>query len=357
MKQPPSPVQAEHGRAAAEGTLQRVGDGATAPFVDRRSIAAAQHNLNGMVSGSARQSAQLRQAAMMNKGGASRVAQLEPAWKEDNHPDKVLDPFAAALEEAVLAGASTALTAYDTLTADDGYTALWKSTADLLMTARDGEVEEEDVAEANIASRFAPARYGYAVESYANERRGDLSGALPGGYAVQIQGSRGMTRPDFIVKDGSKSDVGWFDVTSEGSLGHIDKKTGSGWQTKRYVAEITYPPFNLDNLAMSKSSIGTRVRARNFARRQREGWQSFLEHKYNVFLKNYELAVGDETAKHKQQRAAQEAMALTIGKYMTEGETLDCLRAFGLTVGKFGYKAGGTKSGGETILRDLMDNE
>ncbi len=83
------------------------------------------------------------------------------------------------------------------------------------------------------------AAFGYVVETLATVIY--LAGA-PGGLEIELQGIRGDTRPDLILKDG-KTDVGWLDITSDGSDGHIWNK--AGWKNKAiHISEVTYPVFN-----------------------------------------------------------------------------------------------------------------
>jgi hypothetical protein len=227
------------------------------------------------------------------------------------------------------------------------------------MALRDDNVDADDLEEANIARRFAPARYGYAVESYANSQLGTLQAALPGGYTFQIQGGRGMTRPDFIVFDNLGHEVGWFDVTSDGSIGHIDKKTGTGWNGKPYVAEITYPALNTDNLAMSGSSIGQRVKARNSAKRIREAWASHVESYRQKFLASYEHyknISGDSETKANKMSWAKDALSLRFYQHVVKGTLAkSLLRALSEKPSDYGFDAGGTKSQGDTVLREYQE--
>jgi hypothetical protein len=67
--------------------------------------------------------------------------------------------------------------------------------------------------------------------------------SAPSGMAIELQGPRGDTRPDVILKRGA-ADVAWLDITSAGSPGHIWLK--AGWDTATvHVAELTYPAMNL----------------------------------------------------------------------------------------------------------------
>lgn len=83
------------------------------------------------------------------------------------------------------------------------------------------------------------AAFGYAVESLATL----IYLPLPeGGLSISLQGIRKGTRPDVVLKDGSK-DVGWLDITASGSKGHIWGK--QGWEGKQiHLGEVTYPSLN-----------------------------------------------------------------------------------------------------------------
>lgn len=310
------------------------------------------------------------------------LVQLQVAWKGGCHQDGAFDAFINAVSAIVEAGAQQALTAYDALTGADGYTALWKDTAALLMADREGE-EPEDLNETNVARRFASARYGYAVEAYANALIPGRQGDLPPGYAITIQGGRGMTRPDIIVANAIGVEVGWFDITSANSLGHIDRKVGDGWRTKPYVAEITYVPFNINSLATSGAGIGVRVAARNAAQRRRAAWLEFVVEKRRSFnnilrplvpaqedaapgrggpmrARNFLRPVNVEPAgsiADKQQQTRTALHTLFPDENMTPITTKSLLRALGLPVVKYGFGAGGSKADGETILRNYQELE
>ena len=335
-------------------------------------------------------------APLRNAAPNAPLVQREVKWKEGYPPDDAFDAFLDSVSDIVEAGAREALT-YDALTGADGYTALWQDTAPLLMADRDGE-DAEDPAETAVARQFASARYGYAVEAYANVLIPGCQGDLPAGYGITLQGGRGMTRPDIIVTDAGGTEVGWFDITSANSLGHIDKKAGGGWSTKPYVAEIVYLPLDIDSLATSGAAIGVRVAARNAAKRRRAAWQNFVSGKRRAFnnalrrlLPEQEDEVpargrgargrgargrggrggamrgraplrsaipeptGSVMNKQAQTREAMEEVF--PNEDMRPGFVKSMLRAFGLMVAKYGFGAGGSKADGETILRDYHEAE
>jgi hypothetical protein len=263
--------------------------------------------------------------------------------------------LAAALDGFVQKAAQVALESPEALAGVDGYTTLWQDTALLLMADRDGLVEDDQAAEVAVAKSFGAARYGYAIESHACAQA--LGGALPDGYAYQLQASRGMTRPDIVVFDDSKAEVGWFDITSEGSLGHIDLKTGSSWKTKPYVAEFTYPPLDVSHLGTGKLSIGEKVKIRNAVRRRKKNWQDFVNTKCASFLGRWKYNGGPtDTAKSTKKSTARFSLETVFpGLAATDSVATSLLRAFGLTVSQFGYSSGGSKATGEAILRDYED--
>lgn len=83
------------------------------------------------------------------------------------------------------------------------------------------------------------AAFGYVVETLASVIYLPQPG---GGLIVELQGIRGKTRPDFILKQG-ETDVGWLDITASENKGHIWKK--DGWLKKQiHRSEIVYPSLD-----------------------------------------------------------------------------------------------------------------
>lgn len=107
---------------------------------------------------------------------------------------------------------------------DGGYLALWRDTFNEFLST-------------GAIPQFFYARYGYAVETIATDifRASSYSP-----YIVVVQATYGATRPDVVIQDAEKRDVAWLDITSAASQGHIFQKTGSGWISRPYVAEILY---------------------------------------------------------------------------------------------------------------------
>lgn len=121
----------------------------------------------------------------------------------------------------------------------DGHTQLWaEKMADFAKTGSDP---------GGLHTSF-----GYVIESLAT---GPLKPDPPSGYHVLLQGSRGGTRPDVILRHGF-SDAAWLDITASNSQGHIFNKEG-GWQQVSNFAEITYPSVDISEMVKMKNKVGT----------------------------------------------------------------------------------------------------
>lgn len=196
------------------------------------------------------------------------------------------------------------------------------------------------------------AAFGYAVESLATLIYLPLPG---GGLSISLQGIRKGTRPDVVLKDGSK-DVGWLDITASGSKGHIWGK--QGWEGKQiHLGEVTYPSLNpeviKDNVQHDRQyddktdpkEVMQRVNYFKFIQNiRRKHWLNIGE-KY--FSKPYNS--GDKTQKQKYIR---QRLADYLGlKYqdLPPQKTVSLLYAMGVGETKHGYnvkdrrKAFGTK--------------
>lgn len=179
-------------------------------------------------------------------GAISGVIQRNLAWNHERS-DTQLDSFVGKLDELVNQAAQTILTSPRSIEESDGYLTRWKATVTSFV---DKFQESKDLAAAKKEERFIYSAYGYAVESLTNLdiKNGALKSHLPDKFNVSLQATRGHTRPDVVVKNGEGTDVGWFDITASMSETHIKDKTGSGWTTHDYVAEVTYP--SLDDTAL-----------------------------------------------------------------------------------------------------------
>jgi hypothetical protein len=110
---------------------------------------------------------------------------------------------------------------------------------------------------------FLPATFGYAVESVACKMyfAPVIEAASALGLKVVLQATRGGSRPDIVLKDGYGKDVAWFDITSAGSVTHIDRKNSTKWLTLPDVAEITYPALDKAKLGLGSSSSSEQTQA------------------------------------------------------------------------------------------------
>lgn len=88
------------------------------------------------------------------------------------------------------------------------------------------------------------AAFGYAVETLATMV---YMPPAPPGCHLEMQGGRGNTRPDVVLKCGT-ADVGWLDITTNAMGGHIWDK--AGWDASSlYLVEIGYPSMELAHFA------------------------------------------------------------------------------------------------------------
>ena len=174
------------------------------------------------------------------EGREAAPLQFFPAWSRQH--DSSLDAFVNNLDNIVNEKAEAVLSDPLGIPDADGYIKNWKKVYRAFAAAY--ESSGYDLARAKAEAPFIYTAYGYAVESLTNLaiNKGDLNSFLPYGAWVSTQATRGHTRPDLVVKDGG--DIGWFDITASASETHIDDKTGSGWSTRPYVAEVTYPSLD-----------------------------------------------------------------------------------------------------------------
>lgn len=297
-------------------------------------------------------------ATITANGDEQGIVQRVAEWKDGNHRDASMDAFVTALNTLVQTAALAALTP-NSLPGGDGYTTLWQDTANILIGLRDepDEVDRDDPA-TRAAQSFRNARYGYAVEAYVNGSVATLASHLPASHTMALQAGRGMTRPDIVVKDGSNTDVGWFDITSSNCLGHIDTKTGSGWRTKPYVAEITYPPLDITALSTTGlNSIGKTVAIRNAYRRRQRQWTAYVNGKKILFLFQIRHYVNNKVhSKAALKGFTKQALKDVFFTDFTDLPAKNLLRSFGLNVKNFGFASGGSKADGDAYLAGLMED-
>ena len=287
----------------------------------------------------------------------SHAIQRRVAWKANNHPDNTLDGFANTLNGLVLDAATSAFDDATTLPDVDGYTRLWGDTANIIAGVDPNTLEGDDLQEYRSARRFSNARYGYAVESLACSNHDALQTALPDGYTYQLQAGRGMTRPDIVVRDDDDDEVAWFDITSENSINHIDRKTHSGWRNKPYVAEILYPTMtNIDTLAQGNTNIAARVVRRNAFRRRRESWRSDVSSFSTRFEYKWMQADMDGTARGARLPKAREILEEILEYMPTPQQAKSILRCLNVRLADVGVTSGGSQSEGEKLLHEYFDN-
>ncbi|WP_082127305.1 eCIS core domain-containing protein [Calothrix sp. 336/3] len=107
-----------------------------------------------------------------------------------------------------------------------GYLKVWYDNANKYTTEPDMEVPD-----------FLYTSFGYAIETLASK---SLARTIQG-MNVDLQVASGSTRPDIVLTLPNGTVVAWLDITSEGSKGHVKQKSGTGWTSHPYVAEILYP--------------------------------------------------------------------------------------------------------------------
>ncbi|HEY4941741.1 MAG TPA: hypothetical protein VII56_09950 [Rhizomicrobium sp.] len=204
------------------------------------------------------------------------VVQREVLWGGTNHPDAELDAFVAALQDLVTDAAEKAKTP-QSLDSGIPFYKRWQATA--LAYLQD-----------NNDKAFLHARYGYAVETYVNENLSTLAATLPDGFTVHKQVTFGGSRPDVVVRDGDKNDIGWFDITSSGSVEHIYLKSHAGWKTRPYVAEITYPALDPVTISAGGALTAEQIEAAKLARQ--EAREEYLRKLLEVRKKAYLAKIG-----------------------------------------------------------------
>lgn len=139
---------------------------------------------------------------------------------------------------------------------------------------------------------FMNAAYGYAVEELVNIQLASSTYNTMNGYRILLQVTHGGTRPDIVLKKQFGTEMAWLDITSEGNVGHISGKVGSGWQTTPFVAELLYPTLDLTRLRTADDeSIGARAHALSTFR-QHSIFQNKVEsYFYLNFIKAMDLLI------------------------------------------------------------------
>jgi hypothetical protein len=204
-------------------------------------------------------------AAGTDRQGRWQV-QRAAAWTR--RQDDTLTKFGDGLDDLVKEAAREIMANPQGVQAVGGYVSLWHD--------RIAAYFADD-----SATQFLATSFGYAVEqlTVAKIEAGKLADTLPAGWRVEFQLATGHTRPDIVVFDDNRTDVGWFDITSERSRGHIKNKTGSQWKTRAYVAEALYPELVLANLAPGSAGPASAAKRRGkekAAAKRKDQWVNTL---------------------------------------------------------------------------------
>ena len=306
-----------------------------------------------------------RAAAGLLASRAEQVAQRKVVWGKNNHPDDTLDGFMKKLDDLVQEGAQIALYIPDALPQVDKYTTQWQNTAALIhgMNTKSIQPDDDQLETIKTAFHFGPARYGYAIESYASKTKFNaMKSALPEGYDVATQIGHGSTRPDIIVFH-QGSEVGWFDITSSASTGHIYGKVGGGWTGKSYVAEVTYPPLIPHDVGTGSMSTADIEQMKAAFEKEQQQWNSFLQGRIDTFNAKVDQianemfqAKGGGLSQAEYAQATKKALCQTLGyDYITDKPASALLRSFGLLPAKYCIDGHGTKADGNRMLREYLD--
>jgi hypothetical protein len=193
----------------------------------------------------------------------SATRPIQRAIKWHNKKSDELDKFGQALGERADQAALTITQNADSIPGHPGNGYIYRWQEVYLQYVESGQTED-------LAKCF-----GYAVEALVTFQveQGELAAYLPHGYEIGLQVSIGHTRPDLVVFDQARNQVGWFDITSSGSVDHIFKKMGTGWHTKPFVAEVLYPQLNPAMLSASHSPVSDAAKRRsltNTVKRKKE---------------------------------------------------------------------------------------
>ncbi len=180
-------------------------------------------------------------------------------------------------------------------------------------------------------ARFLEAAYGYAVEKLTEIALEDVERALPRGWRWKTQVSKGSTRPDLVLYRGEK-DAAWLDFTSEGNVGHISRKAHSGWRTRGYVYEITYPPLDRSKIT-TDGAPAEGVRLRGVIRRL----NARMERAY-VLLKEALEPLADGRRKPSETRAV--FQKLYADDSLGHSAIRSLIELAGLALADFGYTRG-----------------
>ena len=216
------------------------------------------------------------------------------------------------------------------------------------------------------------AKFGYAVETFVNK---SLKNKSLHGFEVELQKSKGGTRPDIVLnKDGKE--VAWIDITSEDSIGHIKRKQSSSWKTKPFVAEVTYKALDLKeilnvsgdpvyraignyNAGLQNIVLDETVREETRLSKHLSDLRDHQDPGSNPKKIAWETGFGNAQKKREETR---EALIKYFGqdqwgKHAINGmkETLHALRVLEMYDGPFGFNRGGIGSEGNAIEKLIYE--
>lgn len=198
---------------------------------------------------------------------------------------------------------------------------------------------------------FIHAAFGYAIESYACKTG---LPEVPSGYSIRLQATRGATRPDIVIKKG-KTDLAWFDITSDAQAGHILEKFHSGWGTLGYIAELLYP--SLDPLKLGLNGGGAQVQERNIARSIR---MLMIREKLKAHLAKIVANIPEPYQGKGGVARQMEHIQNVLGDQLNGGERLTRIPALSVLVmagknpGHYGFKGKDAKGGKKEIAEEVI---
>lgn len=182
--------------------------------------------------------------------------------REDSNTWGKLNDFLSCLEKRVEYWSEYVYVLSNLENLDNRKLQLWKTAA-------------SDYLENGNIDDFIYTKYGYAVEEAVNLEFQSYTGD----FQIDIQATHGSTRPDIVVSTRTGECLAWLDITSEGSTGHINKKSGSGWHQAPLVAEVLYKKLNLTSIKQSgDNSIAKRTKGVRVARQLHQQQDEFNQH-------------------------------------------------------------------------------
>jgi hypothetical protein len=172
------------------------------------------------------------------------------------------------------------------------------------------------------------------------------------GATITLQATRGMTRPDVVVKkDGT--DIAWFDITSDASEGHHLLKHSTRWKTMPNVAEIVYPALVPAHLGAGAMDLRDRERAIANAAEART-----VEEKMRARLEELQGTIPEPVASNNQ-TVKRQTIETAIGQAFGFPKApprlaKGLLRLLGRNLGHYGYKGAHAKGLDTEAAKELI---